>query len=44
MSFLFAFCCKSVIEAGMLDENYLICWALFAIADALWARVLLGRK
>jgi hypothetical protein len=44
MSFLFAFCVKSVIEAGALDEKYLICWALFAIADALWINVLLGRK
>lgn len=44
MSLLFMIAFKETAEAGVLDENYLLIWALFAIADALWINVLLGRK
>lgn len=43
MSFLFLFGFKAVVEAGELNEAYLFCWALFAIADALWMRLLCGK-
>lgn len=44
MSLLFLFGCKAVIEAGAMDESFLFCWALLSIADALWFRILSGRK
>lgn len=31
--------CPSVVT-----EEYMYLWALFSIADALWARVIFGRK
>lgn len=44
MSLLFLFSVKEVVEAGALEESFLYCWALFAIADALWFKILCGRK
>ena len=44
MSLLFMIAFKTTAETGVLDENYLMIWALFAIADALWVNVIWGRK
>lgn len=44
MSLFFLFGFNAVVEAGAMEESYLFCWALFAIADALWFKILIGRK
>ena len=44
MSLFFLFTLKSIIESGTLDEYYLICWALFSVADALWVRTIFRRE
>ena len=32
------------IDPSLIEEELLFCWALFAIADALWVKVLFGGK
>lgn len=33
-----------IVDPALLSEGMLFTWALFAIADALWVKVLLGGK
>ena len=33
-----------IAEPALLSEGMLVTWALFAVADALWVKVLLGGK
>jgi hypothetical protein len=32
------------VDPSVLTNEYLFIWALFSIADALWARLIFGRK
>lgn len=32
------------VDPSVLTQEYLYTWALFAIADALWARIIFGRE
>lgn len=32
------------VDPSVLTNEYLFFWALFSIADALWARLIFGRK
>ena len=42
MSLVFLLAFVPIVNSGTLDETYFICWSLFAIADALWCRTILG--
>ena len=32
------------VDPSVITMEYMVLWALFSIADALWARVIFGRK